>query len=82
MGRSHRAEEGGAHFVGPAGGLCYGSAESSALVCTFFCTESLQKSVRGAGRTATVADRQRTYGDRKMQSAIDRRHGHVYAVME
>jgi hypothetical protein len=29
---------------------------------------------------ATVADCRHTYGDRKIQSAIDRRHGHIYVV--
>ena len=41
---------------------------------------ALQKHVCGADCTATVADRRRTCNDRKMQSAIDRRHGHVYVV--
>ena len=34
---------------------------------------SLQKHLRGADCTATVADRRRRYGDREIQSAIDRR---------
>jgi hypothetical protein len=40
----------------------------------------LQKHVRGADRTATVADRRRTYGDRTIQSAIDR-HALQVSVM-
>ena len=42
---------------------------------------SLQKHVGGADCTATVADRRRTCDNRKIQSAIDRRHGHVYVVL-
>ena len=40
----------------------------------------LQKHVRGADRTATVADRRHTYGDRTIQSAIGRRPLQVFVV--
>jgi hypothetical protein len=49
-----------------------------AATVTGFC--SAQKHVCGTDCTATVADRRRTYGDRKIQSAIDRHRGHVYVV--
>jgi hypothetical protein len=42
--------------------------------------KSLQKHVRGADLTATIADRRRTYGDRKIRSAIDRQMLQIFVV--
>ena len=44
------------------------------------CLAPLQKHVRNADCTATVADRRRTYGDRQVQLAIDRRPLQVSVV--
>ena len=41
---------------------------------------ALQRHIRGADRTATIAGRRRMYDDQTIQSAIGRHHGHVPVV--